>query len=79
MYFSNGTAMNVKTLQKSPKFGLAGCQRNGTLASKSHAILRTTKPVIALPPQIAFAQIYAVPRRCLTQLTTNMRQEPTSV
>ena len=51
MYFSNGTAMNVKALQKIPKFGLAGCHRNGTLASKSHAILRTTKSVIALHPR----------------------------
>ena len=38
--------MNVKALQKIPKFGFFGCHLNGTLPSNPHAILRTTKSVI---------------------------------
>ena len=37
--------MNVNALQKILKFGLDGCHKNGTLASNSQRILRTTKPV----------------------------------
>ena len=60
MYFSNGTAMKVNALQKIPKFGLAGCHRNGTLASNSHAILRTTKSVIDRHLPIARARLYTL-------------------
>ncbi|ASL11529.1 hypothetical protein [Mycobacterium intracellulare] len=29
MYFSNGTAMNLKALHKTAKLGLAGCRMDG--------------------------------------------------
>ena len=53
MYFSNGTAMKVKALQKIPKFGLAGCHRKGTLASNSHADLADHQVRHRSPPLIA--------------------------
>src|SRR6202046_3432244 len=45
--------MKVNTLQNRPKFGLSGCHMNGTLASNSHGILRTTRLVtVATFPSI---------------------------
>ena len=45
--------MNVNALQNRLKFGLPGCHMNGTLASNSHGILRTTRSVtVATFPSI---------------------------
>src|ERR1700742_84279 len=46
MYCSKGTAKKVNTLPNIPTSGFAGCHWNGTVASKVHGILRTTRSVI---------------------------------
>jgi hypothetical protein len=47
MYFSKDMAMKANALQNAGKLGVAGCHMNGTVASNSNGILRTTNSVTA--------------------------------